>query len=261
MSASGTQPEETALNKAEDLADAIEDLEEMFAPLLEVPLAETLQKLELLQSAQLEVSLAYAIHDLLWMYLKCKGIDANEHPVAGELSRLKAYFRKVKEAENPPAPQQRHLAVDKSAASRFINHALSAAQTLQDEERQPTGKEPYQAQDVVNPNVFFDKGQTTMLNWMPAKAKKLDEVLQEREEGEESELEMMDGDAEDVEEIEKEADTAGSRPSGLSPASGESNKGKGKGKRPREDPFAGYGGKPASSGQPSKKKKKKASKS
>ncbi|KZO92746.1 hypothetical protein CALVIDRAFT_540631 [Calocera viscosa TUFC12733] len=255
MEAATLQPEETALSKAEDLADAIEDLEEVFAPLLELPLSETLQQLDLLQGAKLEVSLAYAIHDLLWMYLKCKGVDANEHPVARELSRLKAYFRKIKDSENPPAPQ-RQLALDKNAASRFINHALSAAQKLQDEERRTAGTEPYQAQDVVNPHVF-DGGRTTMLKWMPSKAKKLDDVQQNGDEDEDSELEMVDGEAEGVQEMEEEAERG--KPSSASPAKGESSKGKGKGKRGREDPFAGYDGKQAPSGQPSKKKKKKTS--
>ncbi|EJU00073.1 hypothetical protein DACRYDRAFT_23587 [Dacryopinax primogenitus] len=229
----------------------------MFAPLLELPLADTLQQLDNLHSAKLEVSLAYAIHDLLWMYLKIKGVDANGHPVVQELTRLKAYFKKIQDAENQPA-EQRKLAVDKDAAARFINHALSAARKLQDaDEEAKTTNEPYEAMDVVNPNVFTNAGKTTMLKWASKESKKLDQVGQGSEDGEESDLEMFNDDAKGNDENEGEVKEFPGRSHKSMPVRGEPSEGKIKVKRGRQDPLAGYDVGMPSSDQPPKKKKKK----
>lgn len=57
------------------------------------------------------------------------GVKAREHPVFQELTRVKQYFDKLKEAENP-TPNQPGLALDKNAASRFIRAGLVSNQCL-----------------------------------------------------------------------------------------------------------------------------------
>lgn len=55
-------------------------------------------------------------------YLRLNGVDSKEHPVYRELTRVKQYFEKIKAAESAGTKQL--VTLDKSAASRFIKHAL-----------------------------------------------------------------------------------------------------------------------------------------
>ena len=55
-------------------------------------------------------------------YLRLNGVDAKEHPVFRELTRVKQYFDKIKDAETGDDPRPTNL--DKPAAGRFIKHAL-----------------------------------------------------------------------------------------------------------------------------------------
>ena len=90
-----------------------------------------------LQSAQLHVSLAYVVLDLVWILLKVAGVDPLTHPVTGDLQRVQEYLTKVHkvskrqdtlggeeeqgQARDGPAP------VDKGKVGRFLRHALGAA--------------------------------------------------------------------------------------------------------------------------------------
>ncbi len=58
--------------------------------------------------------------------LKLSGIDAKEHPVFRELTRVKQYFEKIKVAENGGTKRE-NLTLDKQAAGRIIKHALVSA--------------------------------------------------------------------------------------------------------------------------------------
>src|SRR5439155_27340179 len=58
-------------------------------------------------------------------YLELNGVNPKEHPVMKELTRVKQYFGKIKEAEAKTAgPSQQTLTLDKEAAGRFIKHAV-----------------------------------------------------------------------------------------------------------------------------------------
>ncbi|PWN95405.1 hypothetical protein FA09DRAFT_362783 [Tilletiopsis washingtonensis] len=78
-----------------------------------------------LDAARLNVSVAYVLLDLVWMYLKVEGIDPATHPVVPELERVKGYFAKIAAAqklnEEKAEPRSR---VDATAAGRFIKAAL-----------------------------------------------------------------------------------------------------------------------------------------
>lgn len=60
--------------------------------------------------------------DFVIAWLRLHGVNAKEHPVFRELTRVKQYFEKIKELET--GPEQRTLKLDKEAASRFIKHGL-----------------------------------------------------------------------------------------------------------------------------------------
>lgn len=49
-------------------------------------------------------------------------MNAKEHPVFRELTRVKQYFEKIKGLEN--GPEERNMTLDKQAAGRFIKHGL-----------------------------------------------------------------------------------------------------------------------------------------
>jgi hypothetical protein len=49
-------------------------------------------------------------------------VDAKQHPVFRELTRVKQYFEKIKALETEP--EERSMTLDKAAASRFIKHGL-----------------------------------------------------------------------------------------------------------------------------------------
>lgn len=55
-------------------------------------------------------------------YLRLNGVNAKEHPVFRELTRVKQYFEKIKVAES--AGTNPNTKLDKAAAGRFIKHAL-----------------------------------------------------------------------------------------------------------------------------------------
>jgi exosome complex protein LRP1 len=49
-------------------------------------------------------------------------VNAKEHAVFKELTRVKQYFEKIKALET--VPEKRKMTVDKQAAGRFIKHGL-----------------------------------------------------------------------------------------------------------------------------------------
>ncbi|KAG7099796.1 hypothetical protein E1B28_001608 [Marasmius oreades] len=124
MSSAATSANETRKTKSRlaVLSSSLDELEDHLQPLLSQTLPETLLSLEPLQQAKLLTDIPYVVYDLVFIYLKTRGIDPKTHPVIAELERVKSYFGKIKNAENPP---QRTTQVDKAAATRFIQHAIS----------------------------------------------------------------------------------------------------------------------------------------
>lgn len=107
----------------EDLSVNLDDLETSLTPLLNQALSTTTSRLPLLDKAKICILAAYAIESLLFSYLRLNGVDAKEHAVFKELTRVKAYFEKVKQAEL--GPSTRPTTLDKAAASRFVKHGLA----------------------------------------------------------------------------------------------------------------------------------------
>ncbi|KAF2197686.1 hypothetical protein GQ43DRAFT_380400, partial [Delitschia confertaspora ATCC 74209] len=108
--------------QVETLADQIDDLEDALEPLLKTPPNQLAAKLPLLDKSKLFVSTAYAIESLIFSTLLLHGQKAKEHPIFTELTRLRQYHTKIRDAESRPEPRSK---LDKSAAARFIKHGLS----------------------------------------------------------------------------------------------------------------------------------------
>ncbi|KAJ4485672.1 Sas10/Utp3/C1D family-domain-containing protein [Lentinula aciculospora] len=116
-----------AKSRLKVLSSSLDEVEAAIAPLLsgKQTLPEILLSLEPLNQAKLQTVLPYLVYDLLFIYLRTRGIDPKSHPVVAELERVRQYFEKIKDAENPAI---RGTQVDKAAANRFIKHAISQAQ-------------------------------------------------------------------------------------------------------------------------------------
>ncbi|KAI6133625.1 hypothetical protein EDD17DRAFT_1475825 [Pisolithus thermaeus] len=101
----------------------LDELESQLEPLFSQSLAETLVRLDTIQQAKVQVVIPYVVYDLVFVYLKARGIDPMTHPVVRELDRVRVYFDKIKSAEE--SGQKRKPGLDKEAAERFIKHAIA----------------------------------------------------------------------------------------------------------------------------------------
>ncbi|PVD26175.1 hypothetical protein C0Q70_13844 [Pomacea canaliculata] len=100
--------------------ESLSNLDALLQPLLATPHSELVEKLQPLDSAKMDLVVAYSINSLFWMYLNLCGVNPKDHPVKQELERIRSYMNRVKEAqESLNAPK-----IDKAAAKRFIKSAL-----------------------------------------------------------------------------------------------------------------------------------------
>ncbi|KAE8350284.1 hypothetical protein BDV28DRAFT_139418, partial [Aspergillus coremiiformis] len=128
----------------EQLDDHVDDLEEALGPVLNTAITETSTKLPVLDRAKFHVLITYALESLIFSYLRLNGVNAKDHPVFRELTRVKQYFEKIKALETEP--EQRTLTLDKQAASRFIKHGLAGNDKLDLERKEQQAKEKARAQ-------------------------------------------------------------------------------------------------------------------
>ncbi|ORX36778.1 hypothetical protein BD324DRAFT_681543 [Kockovaella imperatae] len=109
------------------LLKTLPELEQAFEAVLSRPSwTETVDQMNPLDRAKLDILMAYAINDLVWMYLKVKGVDPASHDVSTELDRIKTYYGKIRAAEEPKAQPSRKI--DVPAANRFISSAIPKSQ-------------------------------------------------------------------------------------------------------------------------------------
>ncbi|KAI2634901.1 Sas10/Utp3/C1D family-domain-containing protein, partial [Hypomontagnella submonticulosa] len=104
------------------LDDEIDHLEEALQPILG-NLSDVANKLPLLDKAKLYVLATYSIESMLFSSLRLNGVNAKEHAVFKELARVRQYFDKIKNIENPPQKPEKTL--NKEAAIRFIKADLA----------------------------------------------------------------------------------------------------------------------------------------
>ncbi|OGE54235.1 hypothetical protein PENARI_c006G05686 [Penicillium arizonense] len=128
----------------EQLDDNVDDLEEVLQPLLATSLAKSSNKLPVMDKAKLHVLITYTLESLIFSYLRLHGVDAKQHPVFRELTRVRQYFAKIKDLETEP--EQRSMTLDKEAAGRFIKHGLSGNDKYDLERAEKQAKERAQAE-------------------------------------------------------------------------------------------------------------------
>ncbi|KAG6879003.1 hypothetical protein C0992_005985 [Termitomyces sp. T32_za158] len=221
---------ERAKGKLATLSASFDELEEALEPLFAQTLSETIVGLEPIQQAKLQTVLPYLVYDLVFIYLKSKGIDPKAHAVVSELERVKQYFDKIAAAENPP---QKRTELDKDAAQRFIKHAITQATNAKGSIEETPGP----SSSVRVQTKFTSKMLERQLY-----EKKLKE--QAALESEEEELKVFDGDDDmHVDASTPEPTKNGKGKSKEIPSTNDDSKTKSGSKRSRPaiDPFAGYG--------------------
>ncbi|KAI0415710.1 Sas10/Utp3/C1D family-domain-containing protein [Xylaria grammica] len=110
------------LPSLENLDDAVDTLEEALQPLVN-NVTDVASKLPLLDKAKFYVLMTYSIESMLFSALRLNEVDAKEHPIFKELSRVRQYFDKIKNIEFPP--QKPEQTINKEAAIRFIRSDLA----------------------------------------------------------------------------------------------------------------------------------------
>ncbi|KAK4174044.1 Sas10/Utp3/C1D family-domain-containing protein [Triangularia setosa] len=100
----------------------LDTLQEVLQPLLS-DVGDVSSKMPLLDKAKLYVLVCYAIESLIFSSLRLNGVDAKNHPVFTELTRVKQYFEKIQKLETPPA--ERENTVNTEAVARFVRNDLA----------------------------------------------------------------------------------------------------------------------------------------
>ncbi|PBL00674.1 hypothetical protein ARMGADRAFT_1073015 [Armillaria gallica] len=249
-----------AKSKLAILSSSLSELESQLEPLFTQTLPETLLSLEPIEQAKLQTLLTYVTYDLVFIYLKSRGIDPKTHPVVSELvrpsltaqlptttskqDRIKGYFDKIDKAEKP---ETRHIEIDKAAAGRFIKHAITQAKL---------GRPPGEALPEPTPGPSNVRVPVKVTEKM-LQRQQYEKEMKERdaaEGSEESDLEVFDDEKMDEDDNEKVVDVKGK-----GKAKEQNDEGKlsvdasttpgTKRRRATVDPFAGYGDDASSANQ------------
>jgi exosome complex protein LRP1 len=104
---------------------ALREVEEQVAELTERDWGELTSGMSPLEVSRLNVTCAYTLNTLFFIYLKTQGLPTSDHPVKQELDRVRQYLKKVKGVSNQAAEQKANVRLNAEAARRFITHALS----------------------------------------------------------------------------------------------------------------------------------------
>lgn len=181
----------------EDLEVNIDELSEVFSPLLSNPISKTAASLPLLEKAKLYVLAAYSIESLLFSTLQASGADARSHALFTELGRLKGYFGKIKDAEEHIGKEEKRAKLDVGAAQRFIKHGLAGNERYDEMRKERMAKEKERALEKARKmtNKKFSDDEDT-----PAKKRSAGEVEGEAEGTPNKKSKMAEKDREEEEE-------------------------------------------------------------
>ncbi|KAN0030026.1 hypothetical protein ACTA71_008170 [Dictyostelium dimigraforme] len=108
--------------------NVLDRLELQLEPFFKVPLKEHQGSLTPIENAKLNITVAYALNSLFYMYLQTQGVSPHDHPVKTELDRIKPYILKLKNStnENSNNTEENKPKVDSEAVKRMINNTLSS---------------------------------------------------------------------------------------------------------------------------------------
>ncbi|KAM9946739.1 hypothetical protein ACTFIY_002671 [Dictyostelium cf. discoideum] len=122
--------------------NVLDKLESQLEPFFKVPLKEHQASLTPIENAKLNITVAYALNSLFFMYLQTQGVSPHDHPVKTELDRIKPYILKLKNLtnENSNNTEENKPKVDSEAVKRMISNTLSSNKKLDNESVQKKRK-------------------------------------------------------------------------------------------------------------------------
>eukprot|EP01041_Mallomonas_annulata_P000393 gene393-713_t len=115
---------EKALDALEGLNESLDNVDSSVDILYDKSFESLHEQLSSLESAKLNVSLAYGLASLYYVLLRSKGAPTTEHPIRSDLSRIKTYVDRINQIEK--GPEKRKIAVNASAAARMLTHQINS---------------------------------------------------------------------------------------------------------------------------------------
>ncbi|VDL27106.1 unnamed protein product [Hymenolepis diminuta] len=106
-----------------DFSDSVEEINKLILAYKEALKASD-NELPKMQRVQTELSLAYTMNALFYVYLRCHGVDTSDHPIVGELQRLTACLKRCQSIFSKQSIENQHAHLDKEATKRFVKRAL-----------------------------------------------------------------------------------------------------------------------------------------
>jgi exosome complex protein LRP1 len=131
---------------------ALREVEEQVGELTSRDWAEMTQGASPLDVARLNVTSAYTLNTLFFIYLKTQGLPTTDHPVKQELDRVRQHLKKVKTVAGQVEEERANSRLNADAARRFITHALA-------DPVQPSGADEGAAADGASATP--DRGQSS----------------------------------------------------------------------------------------------------
>ncbi|KAJ1625199.1 hypothetical protein T492DRAFT_1041463 [Pavlovales sp. CCMP2436] len=107
---------------------ALREVEEQVGELTSRDWAEMTQGASPLDVARLNVTSAYTLNTLFFIYMKTQGLPTADHPVKQELDRVRKHLQKVKTVAGQVEEQRSNSRLNTDAAKRFILSALAPSE-------------------------------------------------------------------------------------------------------------------------------------
>ena len=133
------------------VSSQLDSVRSTLAPLMKLPMKETLAKLKPMERARLEVGLSFAINALFYVYLKTRGENPVDHPVKKELDTVKMYLKKLKAVQEKVNLRKKQT-LRKEASEEVGSNAAIAFRDSKDVVSDRSGGKPTQVQ--VNTSVI-----------------------------------------------------------------------------------------------------------
>ncbi|XP_065188954.1 nuclear nucleic acid-binding protein C1D-like [Sycon ciliatum] len=100
---------------------------------------------DLVDRANLDLTVAYAATSLYWCYLCTQGVSTSEHPVRHELDRIKKTMARAADVRKQLSG--RSTTVNKSAAKRIVQSGIQTPGKEQQREKDKKARQQQEAQD------------------------------------------------------------------------------------------------------------------
>ncbi|KAJ8942941.1 hypothetical protein NQ318_003827 [Aromia moschata] len=104
--------------KLTNFHSSVEKIDNMLNLVLNNDIYETLS---LKEKVDYDLFIAYTLNTLYWMYLRSINEDPNKNDIKNQLSRIKDYMVKAKQAHERQTIRPK---IDQQAASRFVKHGI-----------------------------------------------------------------------------------------------------------------------------------------